>query len=114
MYIIMTTLFILCGQILAYADSYTITTTPVQEAALAHVVTAFNTTNANAITPQPAVSQQTYLQAVVDSIFTNYQHQKEEAETAQALDLKQRYDAVSTMQRQAIDNILSGATNAPR
>lgn len=104
---LMVALFILCGQALASADSYTITTDVQQEKALAHVVTRVNAERATRTPPLPAVPQQEYLQNVVNSVFTNYQHQKEEAEAAQALALKARYNALSLAQQAAVDAILN-------
>ena len=93
----------------AWAADYTITTSPAQEAALAYVVTAYN---AKLLAGDPLailVTQGAYLQRVVESVFANYERQKDEAEHAQAQALKAKYDALDPGKKQAVDNIM----NAP-
>ena len=93
----------------AWAADYTITTSPAQEAALAHVVTVYN---AKLLEDDPLASLVThgaYIQSVADSVFANYERQKQEAEHAQAQALKMKYDALDPGQKTAVDNIM----NAP-
>ena len=90
----------------AWAADYTITTSPVQEAALAHVVTAYNAKLPENDPLALPLTHGEYLQGVINSVFANYERQKEEAEHAQAQALKEKYDALDPTEKEAVDDIL--------